>query len=165
MRAVEHFFNPSKGSRLPPRRVGGRLSRFDTRGLELREMPCDVLIVEDDFDIREVLADVLEEEGYSVAEAANGYEALELLRRTESRPRLILLDLMMPVMSGWQFVAEQRQDGELSGIPVVIVSADGNLQQKAASLGANGYIRKPIEIEHLLDQVHLYCRADEKLPL
>lgn len=122
-------------------------------------MACDVLIVEDDFDIREVLADVLEEEGYVVAEAANGYEALEVLRRPDARPRLILLDLMMPVMSGWQFVAEQRQDPELSSIPVVIVSADGNLQQKATSLGAQGYLRKPIEIDLLLDSVRQYCAA------
>ncbi len=136
---------------------------------------CDVLIVEDDYDIREVLTEVLQDEGYQVAGAANGREALDLfnrlidLKRREGGevgdrlgPRLILLDLMMPVMSGWQFVAEQRQISEIKDIPVVVVSADGNLQQKATSLGASGYLRKPIEIEALLAIVSRYCKKNER---
>jgi CheY-like chemotaxis protein len=121
-------------------------------------MGCDVLIVEDDFDIREVLTEVLQDEGYAVAGAANGLEAIELLRTEAAAPSLILLDLMMPVMSGWQFVAEQRQDPRLEAIPVVVVSADGNLSEKATSLGASGYLRKPIEIDSLLEVVQRYCR-------
>lgn len=119
---------------------------------------CDVFIVEDDFDIREVLTEVLRDEGYSVAGAANGREALQALKDSGPRPRLILLDLMMPIMSGWQFVAEQRKVPALSDIPVVVVSADGNLQQKAESLKASGYLRKPIEIDALLTLVERYCR-------
>jgi len=118
---------------------------------------CDVLIVEDDYDIREVLTEVLQDEGYSVAGAANGREALDYLSDGSPVPSLILLDLMMPVMSGWQFVSEQRQVSALASIPVVVVSADGNLQQKAGSLGASGYLRKPIEIEALLQVVSRYC--------
>jgi CheY-like chemotaxis protein len=118
----------------------------------------DVLIVEDDFDIREVLTEVLKDEGYSVMGAANGREALDLLASAESLPSLILLDLMMPVMSGWQFVAEQRQIPAYAAIPVVVVSADGNLQQKAGTLGASGFLRKPIEIESLLGVVARYCK-------
>ena len=132
---------------------------------------CDVLIVEDDYDIREVLTEVLQDEGYQVAGAANGREALDLLNRlidlsrreggVSLVPSLILLDLMMPVMSGWQFVAEQRQIPEIRDIPVVVVSADGNLQQKATSLGASGYLRKPIEIEALLAIVSRYRKKNE----
>ena len=118
---------------------------------------CDVFIVEDDFDIREVLTEVLEDEGFSVSGAANGRDAIDLLK-DGSRPRLILLDLMMPVMSGWQFVSEQRKEANLASIPVVVVSADGNLQHKAESLGASGCLRKPIEIDALLGLVRKYCR-------
>ena len=118
---------------------------------------CDVLIVEDDFDIREVLTEVLADEGFSATGAANGKEAIEMLG-DGTRPKLILLDLMMPVMSGWQFVAEQRKDHVLSCIPVVVVSADGNLRVKAESLGATGFLRKPIEIDLLLGLVKRYCR-------
>jgi CheY-like chemotaxis protein len=118
-----------------------------------------VLIVEDDYDIRQVLTEILEEEGYAVLGAANGLEALELLHKRADIPKLILLDLMMPVMSGWQFVAEQRADSRLANIPIVVVSADGNLQQKATSLKADGYLRKPIEIDAVLQVVERYCRA------
>ena len=117
----------------------------------------DVFIVEDDFDIRDVLTEVLQDEGYSVGGAANGREAIDALAGG-AFPRLILLDLMMPVMSGWQFVAEQRKAPSLASIPVVVVSADGNLQQKAESLGASGWLRKPIEIDTLLGMVRRYCR-------
>jgi CheY-like chemotaxis protein len=118
----------------------------------------DILIVEDDFDIREVLTEVLVDEGYCVAGAANGKEGLALLN-AGGRPKIVLLDLMMPVMSGWQFVAEQRKNHALAGIPVVVVSADGNLQQKAASLKASGFLRKPVEIDDLLEVVARYCRS------
>lgn len=119
---------------------------------------CDVLIVEDDYDIREVLAEVLRDEGYEVTGASNGKEAIEVLANGLSKPKLILLDLMMPVMSGWQFVAEQRKVPALASIPVVVVSADGNLQAKAESLNASGCLRKPIEIDTLLALVERYCR-------
>jgi len=117
----------------------------------------DVLIVEDDFDIREVLGEVLADEGFRVLGVSNGQEALDHLKDGHP-PRLILLDLMMPVMSGWQFVSEQKKNPRISNIPVVVVSADGNLQQKASSLGASGFLRKPIEIEALLEVVQHYCR-------
>ncbi|MBI5546560.1 MAG: response regulator [Deltaproteobacteria bacterium] len=119
---------------------------------------CDVFIVEDDFDIREVLTEVLQDEGFTVSGAANGKDALLALGNGVPKPKLILLDLMMPVMSGWQFVAEPRKEPALADIPVVVVSADGNLQQKAESLGASGCLRKPIEIDMLLSLVKRYCR-------
>ena len=117
-----------------------------------------VLIVEDDLDIRDVLTQVLEYEGYEVAAAGNGREALDYLRSHE-KPGLILLDLMMPVMDGWQFRNEQQQDEALNSIPVVILSADGNAYQKAAVIRAAGYLRKPVELETLLDTVNRHCIA------
>ena len=117
-----------------------------------------VLIVEDDEDIRDVLLQVLELEGYRVVAAANGQEALALLRNGE-HPDLILLDLMMPVMDGWQFRAEQQKHSEWSEIPVVILSAHGNAQQKAAGIQAAGYLRKPVELETLLNTVKNNCLA------
>lgn len=112
-----------------------------------------ILIVEDDNDIRESLAQVLELEGYNVSTAANGKEALELLT-TIKRPCLILLDLMMPVMSGWEFLNAQRDDMMLATIPVVVVSAAG---EKAKSTPASGFIKKPIDLPVLLSMIEQYC--------
>lgn len=115
-----------------------------------------ILIVEDDLDLREALSEVLRDEGYSVAMAADGREALDHLRR-QSRPSLILLDLTMPVMNGWQFRAEQRQDPALSGIPVVVLSAGDYRAEQMRQLGVTDYIRKPIELKHLLRTIERYC--------
>ena len=115
-----------------------------------------VLIVEDDLDIREALSQVLEFEGYPVVTATNGQEALTYLEHAEA-PGLILLDLMMPVMDGWQFRQEQLRHPEWVDIPVVIVSADGQVSQKAALIGAASYLKKPVELDTLLDTVAQYC--------
>jgi CheY-like chemotaxis protein len=115
-----------------------------------------VLIVEDDLDIRDALAQILEEEGYAVVTAANGREALDALR-SGPPPRLILLDLMMPVMNGWQFRAEQRRDPAIADIPVVIISADTHVGDKAQAIGIAEYFRKPIEISGLLQTMEKYC--------
>ncbi len=115
-----------------------------------------ILVVEDDAITRDALTLVLESEGYRVASAANGQEALDRLRG-DGRPCVILLDLMMPVKDGWQFRAEQGKDPELSSIPVIVCSADGNVEQKAASLGAAGYLQKPVDFEQLLREVQRHC--------
>jgi CheY-like chemotaxis protein len=117
-----------------------------------------ILVVEDDTVIRETMALVLQMEGYAVTGAANGQEALNYLRQTE-RPALILLDLMMPVMDGWEFRKEQQQDPTLADIPVVLVSAAGTVQEKAAALDAEGFLQKPIEVEQLLTTVQRYSAA------
>ena len=117
---------------------------------------CTVLVVDDDQDIRESLADVLKDEGYQVVTAVDGRDALVKLRAPGRVPCVILLDLMMPVMSGLQFHAEKQRDPRLSSIPVVVVSADGNIRQKAASLGSE-YIGKPVRIEQVLDAVQRHC--------
>ena len=115
-----------------------------------------ILIVEDDPDLREALSEVLRDEGYSVAMAADGREALDCLRRPW-RPSLILLDLTMPVMNGWQFRAEQRQDPALSAIPVVVLSAGDHLAEQMRPLGITDYVRKPIELKYLLRLIERYC--------
>jgi CheY-like chemotaxis protein len=111
-----------------------------------------ILLVEDDSDVRDALSQILRDRGYAVLGAADGREALEHLRR-DGRVDLILLDLMMPVMDGWEFRRVQQQDAALAAIPVVILSADGNVRRKAASIAAAGYVQKPVETDQLLDLV------------
>ena len=115
-----------------------------------------ILVVEDDPDLLEAVSGALESEGYGVGRARHGLEALGQLRAGK-RPCLILLDLMMPIMNGWQFRYEQRQDSELSRIPVVVVSAKSDSPQHAAWLEADGYIQKPFLLPTLLEIVHRYC--------
>ena len=115
-----------------------------------------VLIVEDDFDVRDALSQLLEFEGYLVAGAANGQEAIDHLRSTP-RPAAILLDLMMPVMDGFQFRSELMHDPTLASIPVIIISADASVAEKAARMGATAYLRKPIEVDALLHTLERFC--------
>ena len=110
-----------------------------------------ILVVDDDQDIRDTLTELLQEEGYSVLRASHGVEALSALRDQPS-PSLILLDLMMPVMDGWQFRAEQRKDPALAKIPVVVISATGK-DEKVSALGAVQFLKKPIRLEQLLEAV------------
>jgi CheY-like chemotaxis protein len=126
---------------------------FDGESMAARDY---ILIVEDDFDIREALTQILEEEGYAVRGASQGREALDLVAEAGA-PRLILLDLMMPVMNGWQFRSEQLKDPALAPVPVLVISADPQVQQKAASLGAAGLLRKPISLDDLLQAVKTHA--------
>lgn len=111
-----------------------------------------ILVVDDDPDIREALVDVLTDHGYSARAVSNGREALDYLRGG-ARPNLILLDLMMPVMDGLQFRQEQVNDPELKGLPVFVISAGNDVAQNAATLGVAGSMRKPIDLDKLLDVV------------
>jgi two-component system response regulator MprA len=116
-----------------------------------------ILVVEDDPDIRGALIEILAEENYHAVGIANGELALNFLRSAQATPSLILLDLMMPAMNGWKFRKEQQGDLRLRKIPVVVVTADGNAQQKAKQIDAQGWVRKPIEIEVLLATVARCC--------
>lgn len=116
-----------------------------------------VMLVEDDVDVREAVADTLEDGGYDVIAARHGQEALELLRNGSARPCVILLDLMMPVMDGWQFRAEQRKDPAIADIPVVALSAHGGLYE----LGAADHLRKPVQLRALMDAVARFCPSAE----
>jgi len=113
------------------------------------------MIVEDDRDTREMLARFLELEGFDVREAANGQLALEALRE-DSRTCVILLDLMMPVMNGWQFRSAQTNDPELSKIPVVVVTAAGARDQIPA-IDADAWLSKPVDFDRLLATIDPLC--------
>jgi CheY-like chemotaxis protein len=117
-----------------------------------------ILIVEDDFGIRDAMTQILGDEGYTVVGAGNGLEALSYLRAAQSPPALILLDLTLPVINGWQFMNAHKEDPKLAPIPVVVMSADSAIQQKVASMGATSYLQKPVEITLLLDTVERYCQ-------
>ena len=113
-----------------------------------------VLVVEDDADILRAIVQVLEDEGYAVRAAENGSVALAALREPgAARPCVILLDLMMPVMDGWAFRAEQLRDPALSDIPVIILTADGAAVEKPGLLRAAGALPKPVELLTLLDAI------------
>jgi CheY-like chemotaxis protein len=112
-----------------------------------------IFVIEDDLHIRESLTEVLEIEGFNVFSAVNGQEALDILRQGE-RADLILLDLMMPIKDGFQFKQEQEQDPSLSKIPVIIMSANGNLSAKKELIGVKDYLKKPIDLEALLETIN-----------
>ncbi len=109
-----------------------------------------VLIVEDDEDIRGALAGMLEELGYSVTTAEHGQEALEQLREPDAVPAIILLDIMMPVMDGLEFLREQMRDAALCNVPVVVMTALSNAVGEALTLGAAAALVKPIDVERLV---------------
>jgi CheY-like chemotaxis protein len=108
-----------------------------------------ILLIEDDAGVRDVLTDILRDEGYAVAAAKNGREALGYLESNPA-PRLIMLDLMMPVMDGQAFRAEQLKIPTFAVIPTVVLSAARNGKETAEALGAQGYLQKPIDLEALL---------------
>ncbi len=113
---------------------------------------ANILVVEDDTEIRAALCAILREEGHRVLSAADGSEALAQLRGGE-RPAIILLDLMMPAMSGAEFRAAQLGDPRLAGIPVVVLSADCRFLETARALGAAAAFGKPFEVSLLLDTI------------
>ena len=116
-----------------------------------------ILLVEDDFDVREALAETLRDEGYAVECAVDGVQALDYLR-SGGRPGLILLDLMMPRMSGSEFRMVQKVDPQLADLPVVLISADGRMEEKARTLETQGAIKKPIDVDELLSTVERFNR-------
>ena len=132
---------------VPAARMGAHMGEEGREGA--------VLIVEDDDDVRSALAALLEGEGYSVLEASDGAAALRQLRAT--KVCLVLLDLWMPVMNGWEFRAEQIRDEALADVPVVVITADHAAARKAADLGVNGFMTKPIEFPELLEFIGRYC--------
>jgi DNA-binding response OmpR family regulator len=115
--------------------------------------PAIILVVEDDTDIRESLVEVLEDEGFGIRAAADGRQALDVLRAGPPLPDLILLDLMMPVMNGFQFREQQLKNAAFAEIPVIVVTADANARAKAESLNAAGFVQKPLKIQPLLDLI------------
>ena len=120
------------------------------------EAPHTVLVVEDDDDLRDLLTSLLEHEGFEVASARNGLDALEYLR-THAPPCIIVLDLMMPVMSGPEFRAEQLRDGDLADIPVVVLSASHDGRRQAEAMRAHEFFPKPVPIDAFCHAVRARC--------
>jgi CheY-like chemotaxis protein len=120
--------------------------------------PCKcVLLVDDNFVVREAMSQLLGCDGYRVTTAANGADAFRRLNGHE-KPAVILLDLNMPVMDGPTFRQRQREDRDLAAIPVVVLSSDGDVAEKASSLGAETYLQKPVDTARLLEVIHRYCK-------
>jgi CheY-like chemotaxis protein len=120
-----------------------------------------LLVVEDDQEVRDAIAEVLVDSGYKPVGAANGVEALAALRQGTVRPCLILLDVMMPTMDGWAFRAEQQRDPALRDIPVVLLSAHTDVRSAAAQMRAAGFLPKPVAIDNLLTTVERFCMLDQ----
>ena len=120
--------------------------------VEARARQSKILVVEDDDDIRDSIKELLEEEGYSIDTAANGQQALARIRGA-GVPQLILLDLMMPVMDGWQFQRELRQDPECAQIPVIVISASKFSRERVE---ADAFISKPLDGGVLLETIESF---------
>jgi two-component system, chemotaxis family, chemotaxis protein CheY len=114
---------------------------------------ANILVVEDDRDLRETFVEALEDEGYNVGEASDGLRALEYLRSSAPKPQLILLDLMMPNMNGFQFREEQLKNVQFAAIPVAVLTAEANAKEKAESLNAAAFMSKPVSMDSLLELV------------
>ncbi len=127
----------------------------------IRVMPSDeeskdVLVVEDESYLCELIADVLESEGHIARKASNGKEAMELIR--ERPPQLILLDLMMPIMDGWEFMQALRADPDWDGIPVVLITAVYDVKRTQLQTGAKAVLTKPFDIEEVVQMVRIYAK-------
>ncbi len=119
------------------------------------------MVVEDDPDIRECVRMILEDEGYDVLTAANGAEAEAELDSSPDEPCLVLLDLMMPVMSGWELLDHLARAGKLNdGLRVVVVSAATTRLPTAVPC-----MRKPLHLDQLIAMVNRYCRGRAPMPV
>ena len=114
-----------------------------------------VVVAEDDRDVREMLCEVLTAEGFDVAAARNGVETLALLRANTSRICVVLLDVMMPVMSGAEVIEHQRRDPQLSTVPVVVMSARWETRDLFEGIE---FLRKPMSLDHVLHVVRHHCK-------
>ena len=123
--------------------------------MSTRATECTVLVVDDDAQIRATLSDLLEHEGYAVVRAENGAQALEQLRRVH--PDCMLLDLMMPVMSGWEVIEELQESGEIDDTPIVVVSA------MCPPVDCE-CLQKPVDLDELLNAVARCCGTRAPAP-
>lgn len=115
-----------------------------------------ILVVDDDADIRLTLPEILEDEGYSVGTAANGRDALAYLR-AHLATSLVLLDLMMPIMDGQQFRLEQKSDPAIASIPVIVMTARGELEPGAIDVAE--ILHKPLKVPKLLEAIRRLRRG------
>lgn len=115
---------------------------------------CLVAIIEDDTEFRDMLRELLEEERYDVVALSNGAEALETLRG-DTLPNVILLDVSMPVMDGFDFLRFRNDDPQLAAVPVVLVT--NAKPHERPTIGVNDVVRKPIDIDEILFAIKRYC--------
>lgn len=118
-----------------------------------------ILLVEDDRDIRESLKDALEDRGHEVTEAFDGLDALERLRGAAALPELILLDLMMPRMNGVELREHMLTEEAWRAIPVIVLTADTQARAKAAAMGVAGYLTKPLRLADLFAEIRRVAPA------
>lgn len=130
----------------------------EEQAMERAPAPCTILIVEDDGAVRGPLCELLEDEGYAVVEAADGAEALAALGAMP-RPALIILDLMMPGMNGWELYQQLQGDPQLASIPIVVLSAVAAFQQRRGKLDVAAVLPKPVNLSRLQQIVAQHCRA------
>jgi signal transduction histidine kinase len=152
------MFGPLLAS--PPSRMSssfpnGATDQFESEGRKIKR----ILIVEDDAPIQSALASLLDDEGYQVSLANDGEEALNRMEG-DALPDLILLDLRMPVMDGWEFRSAQKRDSRLAQVPVVVLSADGS--SHAAAVSADAFLPKPLDTDQLLATIERVLSADEQ---
>ncbi len=118
---------------------------------------CTILVVDDDPSILTVVADFLDMEGYPVATATNGAEALAVVESTSKPPCLVLLDMRMPVLDGWGFVRALQERSR--ALPVLVMTAAQDARRWADEVGAAGYVAKPFDLSDLLSAVEGVCTA------
>lgn len=118
-----------------------------------------ILIVEDSLDLQHLLGRLFQRAGYTLSQAYDGRQALDMLNTMNERPSLILLDIMMPIMDGIEFRHIQKNDPELSKIPVIVMTADSDPEHRAQQMSAAHYFEKPIRsIDQLLHVADETCR-------
>jgi len=134
------------------------LSKSASNARAKEDVAATLLLVDDDVDIRETCADILHDAGYRVIEASNGKEALAVLEaRTEHPPRIILLDLLMPVMDGFAFLAARENDSGLRKIPVVVMTAISEMNRSKIHHDLTRFLAKPFDMRDLLEVAEQYC--------
>jgi CheY-like chemotaxis protein len=112
-----------------------------------------ILLVDDDDSLRVFVSHLLTREGYLVMNAVNGADALEFLKKSPDLPSLILLDLRMPVMDGWQFRTIQKADPRFCNIPVIVITSVKTVENDIQSIQAAGYCKKPLQTDILLQLI------------
>jgi CheY-like chemotaxis protein len=122
---------------------------------------ADILIIEDDVFIQDVMTELLNDHGFNVHCCSDGEEGLDYLLSSEKpRPKVIFLDLRMPIMDGNTFLVKKRSNEEISAIPVVVMTADGKLGPQMLELQASRFLKKPLDVGDVLSVARDYCASD-----
>jgi CheY-like chemotaxis protein len=123
------------------------------------EAPLFALVVDDDPDVRESLRELLLLADHRVSTAENGEQALHVLQTEEELPSVIVLDLLMPVMNGWQFRRAQIKDARIASIPVVVLTGGNFADEAVDSIRASAWLAKPLDPGHILETLGRVARG------